>query len=243
MPTGGSYSASAPPGGTSVLRAAGRPRASRDGRRGAVRYGPTTGAGLAVLGGQLGYHVYANTGAGDPINYSLAVAATNVTTWTSTPLAAPGTWTFGIRSYDGHGEEANLDCAVAIVLDALGNDITNRPSPPVGLRAFATPGASIRVEWSYPPTRGPAAPTGFNVYIGTGGTPSYSSPAATVAFSTGILSTFICNLPGLSGGTTYSIGVRAYNAVGEETNAVVVSVIADADGPAAVDSLVVTPIV
>ena len=182
-------------------------------------------------------------GAGDQINYATPIATASGTAWTSGTLAASGTWSFGVRAFDGNGEEENLDCAVAIVLDGNGNDITNRPAPPIGLRAFATANASIRVEWGYPPTTGAKAPTQFNVYIGTGGTPNYAAPVATVAFNAVILSTFVTNLTSLTGGTTYSIGVRAYNACGTETNTIVVNVTADATGPAAVDSLVATAIV
>jgi hypothetical protein len=242
VPTGGSSSTATPFGGTSVMRPVRRPGRPASSQRGSVAYGSNAKA-IAVLGGGLAYHVYADTGAGDPINYAAPIATVSGTTWTSGTLAAPGTWCFGVRAFDGNGEEQNLDCSVVIVLDANGNDITNRPMPPVGLRGFATPNASIRVEWYYPPTCGPKVPTGFNVYIGTGGTPNYSAPAATVAFNLGIFNTFVSNLSGPSGGTTYTIGVRAYNASGEETNSVVVSVAADATGPAAVDSLVATPIV
>jgi Fibronectin type III domain len=241
VPTGGSSSTATPFGGSSVIspvRRRGRPDSSQ---RGSVAYASTAEA-LAVLGGGLAYHVYANTGAGDPIDYATPIAAVSGTAWTSGTLAAPGTWSFGVRAFDGNGEEQNLDCAVVIVLDGNGNDITNRPAPPVGLRAFATAGSSIRVEWFYPPTNGSKAPTGFDVYC-TAGPISYSSTAATVAFNAGVLSTFVTNISGLTGGTTYSIGVRAYNASGAETNTVVISVVADATGPAAVDSLVATAIV
>jgi hypothetical protein len=242
VPTGVSSTTATPFGGTSVMspvRRRGRPAFPR---RGSAAYGPTAEA-IAVLGGGLAYHVYANTGVGDPINYATPIATVSGTAWTSGALAAPGTWSFGIRAFDGNGEEQNLDCAVTIVLDGNGNDITNRPMPPVGLRAFATPNASIRVEWFYPPTSGAKAPTGFDVYCTAGDFVSYASPAATVAFNTGFQNAFVCNLTSLSGGQIYSIGVRAYNTCGAETNTVVVSVTADASGPAAVDSLTATAIV
>lgn len=242
MPTGGSSFAATPFGGTSVMRPVRRPGKPESPRRGSAAYVPNAEA-VAVLGGGLAYHVYADTGAGDPINYATPIATASGTAWTSGTLAAPGTWSFGVRAFDGNGEEQNLDCSAVIVLDADANDITNRPMPPAGLRGFATPNASIRVEWYYPPTSGPKVPTGFHVYIGTGGTPDYSTPAATVAFNLGLFNTFVSNLSGPSDGETYAIGVRAFNASGEETNSVVVSVAADATGPAAVDSLVAAAIV
>jgi hypothetical protein len=184
------------------------------------------------------YHVYANTGRGDPINYLSAIAATAALTYTTSALAYPGTWSFGVRASNAYGEEQNLDCAVTIILDATGHDITNRPLPPTGLRAFARAGGAVRVEWAYPPTRGPRAPVGFHVYYGSSGFPDYTTVEATTLFNTGIANTFVANLASLADGTTYTIGVRAYNATAEENNTTTVSVTADATGPAAVDDLV-----
>jgi hypothetical protein len=192
--------------------------------------------GLA-FDGKLHYNVYINTGAGDPVNYATPVGALLATTWTFSGLTAPGTWSFGVRAADGRGEEQNLDCAVSIVLDAFGNDVTNRPDPPVGLRAFPLAGASIRVEWCYPPTRGARAPAGFHVYIGTGGIPDYSSPAATVPYGAGIFNAFVADLSGLADGRTYAIGVRSFNASGEEADTKSLGATADATGPGPVDSL------
>jgi hypothetical protein len=87
--------------------------------------------------GPVSYNIYSNTGVGDPINYGSAIATVGGLTWTSSALAYPGTWRFGVRAFNAFGEEQNLDCAVTIVLDAGGFDITLRPVAPVGLRAFA----------------------------------------------------------------------------------------------------------
>ena len=184
----------------------------------------------------ISYNVYANNGLGGPIDFSAPVATVASPTWTSGDLAAPGAWSFSVRAANANGEEQNLDCAVTIVLDGNGADITNRPAPPAGLRAFATAGGGVRVEWSYPPTRGPGTPAGFHVYIGTG-TPNYAAPVSAVPYSTGILSRFVANLAGLSGGTTYAIGVRSFNAVAEEANTATVSVTADSAGPLPVTGL------
>jgi hypothetical protein len=75
---------------------------------------------------------------------------------------------------------------------------------------------------------------------GDGGTCPYGVPAATVLYSARIVNSFVCNLAGLADGTTYTIGVRAYNAIAEERNTNTVNVTADASGPAAVDSLTAT---
>lgn len=193
------------------------------------------GASPALAG--LEYNIYSNAGSG-PINYGSIVATTSDLTWTSGTLSYPATWMFGVRAYNPSLglEEKNLDCALYVILDSSGHDITNRPNPPTALRAFALAAGGVRVEWIYPVTRGAKTPTGFHVYIGTP-TPSYGSPAATVAYSTGIMNSFVANLAGLTGGTTYQVVVRAYNATAEEPNTNVVSVTADATGPTSVDSL------
>jgi hypothetical protein len=103
--------------------------------------------------------------------------------------------------------------------------------------------ASIKIEWYYPTTRGAKTPTGFHVYQGTGGMPDYSTVAATVLYSTGFFNMFQAKLTGLTNGTAYTIGVRAYNASGEETNTTTVTVTADSTGPNPVDSLMATAIV
>ena len=181
----------------------------------------------------LEYQIYANTGIGDPINYGLPIATTGLLTWTSGPLAFPGTWKFGVRAFDPvtHLEEENLDAAITLILDGSGIDITNRPKAPMALRAFPTAGGGIRVEWAYNTINPNPAPTGFHVYKGTGGTPNYASIAATVSFSAAIAGTFVANLAGLSNGVAYTIGVRAYNGTAEEPNTSTVTVTADSDRP------------
>ena len=144
----------------------------------------------------------------------------------------PGAWSFGVRAEGEFGEEKNRDY-ITIVLDEWGSDITNRPAPPVGLRAVPTAGGGLNVMWGHPGelASGPTAPTGFRVYIGAGATPDYGQPAAVVAADTGILGSWSARLAGLASGVTYAVGVRAFNASGEETNTATVSATAAGAGP------------
>jgi len=201
-----------------------------------LRWPPANIAGAEAVW----YHVYANTGAGDPINYLSPVATIDGLDWASVALSYPGDWRFGVRAfyYPAGLEEQNLDCEVELILDSNGNDITNRPAPPTGLRAIAAAGGNLKAEWGYkPPLITAQTPTGFQVYIGVGSL-SYTSPAMTVSYSSGIADTFAALLTGLTNGTTYTIGVRAYNATAEEPNTVTVTCTSDATGPSAVESLV-----
>jgi hypothetical protein len=66
----------------------------------------------------------------------------------------------------------------------------------------------------------------------------YSQPVSTVTWSSGRFRAFSANLDGLSDGSDYSVGVRSFNMVGEESNTIAVSVTADGTPPALVDSFV-----
>jgi hypothetical protein len=56
-----------------------------------------------------------------------------------------------------------------------------------------------------------------------------------VPYGVGLFNTFVADLTGLADGVTYAIGVRSFNASGEEANTKSLSVTADTTGP--VDSL------
>ena len=137
------------------------------------------------------YNVYGSDAINDPVDYGVPLATTQQLTWTSQPEGFPGSWSFGVRAADFHGEERNIDCALTVTLDQFGNDITNRPGPPIGLRAIPKPGAVIQAEWIYFPVQGPKQPTGFYCYATPGPTVDYTTPAATVLYSAGLFNAFI----------------------------------------------------
>jgi len=207
-----------------------------------IVFQPAASGGLSYGGQSLWhsivYHVYANTGAGDPINYQAPVAATTGLTWTSSALAYPGTWKFGVRAYDaGTGyEETNVDAIVTVVLSSTGTDITALPPPPSGLTATPLASGTIRVAWQFQPIVNRQNPTGFHVYDGTGSV-SYTTPVATIGY-TGPGS-YSANITGLTNGTTYLFAVRAYNATAEEANTATVAAVATAAGPGTVDALTI----
>lgn len=184
------------------------------------------------------YHIYANDGAGGPIDYTTPVATVSGLTWTTAPLTAPGSYRFGVRAFGSISllEEINVDAAVLIELDAAGTDITNRPAAPFGLLAHCEAGGVVVAEWSHPGGTRANAPTGFHVYTGDP-TPNYSASVATVAASSSIAGIYRAKLTGLSDGPL-SVGVRAFNAVSEESNGDYVSLIVDGTAPDPVDDLV-----
>ncbi|ODU01700.1 MAG: hypothetical protein ABS79_01325 [Planctomycetes bacterium SCN 63-9] len=98
----------------------------------------------------------------------------------------------------------------------------------------------IRVEWGYHQINRSRLPDGFRIYLGVGPQPDYSSPAASVPHVLA-RTAYVSDLIGLAPGAIYSIGVRAFNGSGEETNTVTSLAISDATGPDGVDSLMALP--
>jgi len=201
------------------------------------------GGGMA-LGAQLGsdglgYHVYANTGAGDPINYSVCLATVAGQSWTSPALNAPCHFKMGVRAFDRTLglEEQNVDAAIELILDVNGNDVTMTPAPPLGLRALPIAGGVIRVEWTCLYGDSLRQPLGFHVYLGPGSVPNYTLPVSTVPWSVGRFGCFSADLVGPGNGAPCSIGVRSYNAVAEEQNVTVLHITPDNSPPSVVDSL------
>ncbi len=204
--------------------------------------GVTDGSDVMVaFTGGVGYHIYSNSGIGDPIDYTTPIDTTGQLTWTSGVLAFPATWSFGVRAYDRCGEESNIDCAVTFILDASGIDITNRPLAPVGLRGFATAGGSVKLEWTQPPSTPAKAPTGFHVYYGIAAV-DYTTVRATVTSASAIAGHFFATISGLTDGQAYRFSVRAFNLTAEEQNTAIAIVTADATGPSAVSSLTATAV-
>ena len=178
---------------------------------------------------------------GSPIDYTATPTATlRGLTWTSSALATPSSTRFAVRAYDpltGY-DDGNLDATVIVTLDSFGRDITSLPNAPTALTASPGPSGTLVLRWaSITPPGSTNAPSGFYAYLGTGtGSLSYSTPAATVPYVSG-LTLYTATLSGLTNGTTYTIGVRAYNAVGSETNTATTTATASTTGPLPISSL------
>jgi len=187
------------------------------------------------------YHVYENDGAGGPIDYSTPVATVSGLSWLSGTLAAGSDTSWGVRAYDTVSglEEANLTATARVRLDAGGNDVTAVPNAPRAITTRAGAAGTAIVEWVYVAAGESAAPTGFRVWLTAGGTVNYAvSPAATVsAVGNGPIRTYSTTLSGLTDGATYSIGVRAYNATGEEPNETKATVVGSTVPPSNVTGL------
>jgi hypothetical protein len=196
---------------------------------GGQRFGGT----VAILAGLL-YHVYANDGAGGPIDYDTVIATTNTLSYVTDTLTGPAVWSFGVRAYDGdtHLEERNVDAVVTVRLDAAGHDITNIPAPVLALTGHAGKAGKAVLSWQYQTSDPAKTPRQFNVYQGTSSV-NYTSPVTTVPYRS-LLRVFQATVSGLTGGTTYRFSVRAANTTGEEQSTSTVVVQSETAGPSAV---------
>lgn len=188
------------------------------------------------------YHIYKGNASGGPIDYGTVVATTAGLTYATPALALSSTTRYAVRSFDTVSslEEANVDATVRIVVDAGGADVTLRPNAPGQLAIRPILAGGLRVSWTYNSGGQGGAPTSFRVWATAGGSVNYAaSPLATVPYVAGILF-YSTDLTGLTGGTSYAVGVRATNATGDELNTTFVSAVADTTGPDAVEGLVGT---
>ncbi len=186
------------------------------------------------------YQVFSNDGAGGPIDYSTVVATVSGTSFTTGALALSGDYRFGVRAMDtatGLGE-ANTQASVRIVLDATGNDVGRVPNAPFSVTARATSGGGCLVSWTYFAVGQAAAPANFLVYLTAGTSPSLATPAATIAYKSGVAG-YSCQLGGLLDATTYTVSVVSKGA-GALASSVAGSatVVGDATPPGDVEALV-----
>lgn len=164
------------------------------------------------------YRIYANDGAGGPLDYTNLVGTTGTLAFSPPALAAGSDWTFGVRAFDDATglEESNTDARVRIRVDAAGVLVGDLPNPPVGLTVSPRPGDLVFARWSYAKAGQAAPPTGFRVYLAPGTVTLPAAPAATVPFSdSGVFNTYSAQVGPITPGVAYQVVVTAYNAAGE----------------------------
>jgi len=192
--------------------------------------------GSPVVG--LFYRIYAGNTSGGPVDYTTVLASTVATSWTSAALAPGTSQRFAVRVYDpatGY-DDGNVDAVITITLDSSGCDISSLPNAPTALTASPGPSGTLVLRWAVlTPPGSTNAPSGFYAYLGTGSL-SYGTPAATVPYVSG-LTLYTATLSGLTDGTTYTIGVRAFNAIGSEANTATTTATASTTGPLPISSL------
>jgi hypothetical protein len=172
------------------------------------------------------YHVYANNGNAGPVDFSNPVFITPGLSYTPPPLATPSDTTWVVHTYDPvtQLEDNAPDTVVRLILNDAAQDTTTLPNAPRALTATPKPGGTALVSWSYFRNKNTAQASGFNVYVGPWPTPNYLNPAAVVPASVN-LNLYSGTIGGLVDTRLYAVGVRSYNANGEEGNINVVKVV------------------
>ncbi len=166
--------------------------------------------------GVAGYGVYRN---------GTLVASTSQTTDTLSALACETTYTLGVDAHDAAG---NRSAQTPLVVTTGACPDTTAPSDPSGLTITSASATAISLSWT--PSTDNVAITGYNLFLN--GTKVASTSATKYSFD------------GLSCGTSYSLGVQAYDAAGNRSaqNSIVAatSPCLDTSPPTAPTGLLVT---
>jgi len=144
----------------------------------------------------------------------------------------------GLQSVD------SLVCVVRV--DAAGDAILAAPNAPLNLTAIGLAGGKVKLRWVYSAIGQAVPPTGFNVYIDSGSGFDFENPDDTVEAYAGMSRSagsdeLTWTSAALSHGQLYRFCVRSSNdAGGESQNTNYVSIVADAQGPAAITNVTAT---
>lgn len=165
----------------------------------------------------LEYRIYGNDGAGGPVDVSTPIATTSSLSYSLPALALNSDNLFLVRTHDTVTdlEDKSVEAIIRIVIDGSGADVSNRPAPPSLVTARISAAAKAFVTWIHSKVAPGGKSVGFKVWMTAGGTVDYTaSPNATVPVSFTRDYVYRTTLTGLTDGTLYTIGVRAYNATG-----------------------------
>jgi hypothetical protein len=176
-----------------------------------------------------------------PFDLGAPVADVAVPYFDTGPLA-PGVTRYLVRAYDDATglEETNVDCSVRIEIDAAGHDGSRRPLSPMALTATAQGTGAIVVRWKYFYVPGMVVPAEFRVYATTMPAVDYTAWAVSLPYMAGTEDHSVI-VPGLIGGTTYSVAVRAVLEYADDGNTAAILVTPRGRPPLNPTGLVATP--
>lgn len=186
--------------------------------------------------------VFANDGAGGPVDRSTPVATVSGPPWTWTPPGglAPGSdWTFLARNHDTATglDDLNTDATVRVRVGPDGADVSARPQPVVGLRATWVEPETVRLAWSHLAS-GRGADS-FAVRATPGTTPDLgAAPDLSMPWRKGWTG-YAAELTGLAPGP-YAVSVRAVRDGLDDGSGAFLIVSPDPTVPAAVEGLTAT---
>ncbi len=160
-------------------------------------------------GNETGFKIERCTGAGCKAFAQIASVGANVTSYSSTGLAAGTSYTYRVRSYNSAGDSGYSNEAGATTQAAQ-----TIPAAPTNLKATAVSRSQINLSW----TKNSGNENGFKIERCTGTTCTKFQQIAT----TGASVTSYSNT-GLRKATTYRYRVRAYNEAGNSGYSNIVS--------------------
>ncbi len=145
-------------------------------------------------------------------------------------------WHFVRRQTSECGLESADSLRCIVVIDADGNMRGQTPNRPSHITIERLSGGKLRLRWRYLQTGQEIIPTGFKIYMDSGGGFDFESPVAIVFYNRAV--EFSWESEALEHGRPYKFIVRSYyKRGGESNNPNVVSAIADAQGPPAATGL------
>jgi phosphatidylinositol-3-phosphatase len=140
--------------------------------------------------GVTGYDVFLN---GTKVN------STTQTSYTFTGLNCGTSYAFGVDAYDAAGNRSSVTTATAAASSCPTD--TTPPNPPTSLSVTAATTSSVTLAWSG--ANDNVGVTGYDVFLN--GTKVNSTPQTSYTFM------------GLNCGTSYTVGVKAYDAAGNRS--------------------------
>jgi chitodextrinase len=150
------------------------------------------------------------------------VETTAQTSYTFTDLACSTSYTLGVEAYDAVGNRSGL---ASVLMRTSACADTAPPSTPTGLRRTAATETTISLAWDASTDNVGVA--GYRVYRA-------GTLASTITGTT-------LTVPGLVCGTTYSFGVEAYDAAGNQSGRAILSAATGACPPSGGAQLRISP--
>jgi chitodextrinase len=158
--------------------------------------------------GVTGYHIFRN---------GTQVATTTNTSFTDTGLSSGVSYSYTVTAFDAAGNESAQSAAASATTDSD----TTPPTTPAGLTQTGSTASTAAVSWS--PSTDNVGVAGYDYYNG-GMLPLGTTTSTNVTFT------------GLSCGTSYTIGIDAYDAAGNrspQATTVVITAACDTTPPTA----------
>jgi hypothetical protein len=168
----------------------------------------------------IAYAIYRGDATGGPADFTAAYALVTggVLTY-DTPALAPGERRrYAVRAVDLDSGlvDLNTDAVVRIAVDADGLDTAARPDPVTAVTVTPASATTAIVGWTRLARPGSPEPTGFYLWVTSGGGATNYALAPDQTLGTFAEAHGTATITGLVAGTDYRVAVRAFNAAGDD---------------------------